>query len=111
MQFKVTEKAKRSVSNTDTCFYCGQPIGDYHKPECVLISKKVKVRMVVEYEVEVPSHWDKHNVEFHRNDSSWCADSAVNELQKIVEDEESPCLCELARFEYIEDTSGPFLSE
>lgn len=106
--FVVTEKAQRPANMNGKCFYCHQKIGDKHKVDCVLVKKKVKVKMKleVEYEVEVPADWDKDQIEFHRNEGSWCANNALEELENL-----EGCLCDDAEFEYMEDTSTPFLGE
>jgi len=95
------------------CFYCQQLMGDEHKVDCLLIQKKVKVRMVVEYEIEVPAHWDKGDIEFHRNDGTWCTNNAIDELQSLVvdNDEEISCLCSYAKYKYLGGESAPFLEE
>lgn len=93
-----------------TCFYCRQRVGKEHKPDCVLIVKKVRVRMTVEYDVTVPADWDADMVEFHRNDSSWCKDNAIEELRALAESD-AGCLCQHTEFEYIGDVGGPMLSE
>lgn len=107
--FTVTEKAQRPARMNGACFYCQQKIGHAHKQDCVLIKKRVRVRMIVEYEIDVPAHWDAQHVEFHRNEGSWCADNAISELEEIQE--RDGCLCHAARFEYLADTSGPELDE
>lgn len=110
--FLVTEKAMRPASKERRCFYCLEPVGGCHKSDCVLVSKRVMVRMVVEYEVEVPSDWDKEAIEFHRNDSSWCANNALDELGKLYgEEEEATCMCWCTKFDYLRDTSESYLSE
>lgn len=87
------------------CFYCQANVGTPHAHECVKVVKKVRVRMVVEYEIEVPSHWQKFNVEFQRNEGSWCADNAIEELEALAA--EKGCLCDEVQFEYLGDVSGP----
>ena len=109
-EFIVTEKAQRPADINGCCFYCQQPIGTPHKPDCVLINKKVKIRMTVEYFVEVPNHWTAHDIEFHRNESSWCAGNVIPELEEL-DDKEKGCLCRYTRFEYIGEESEPYLSE
>lgn len=106
---KVTILATRPASSKQECFYCLEPIGGNHKSSCLLIKKKVKIRMTVEYEVEVPSDWDKNLIEFHRNDGSWCANNAIKELSKISED--CGCICHITHFEYLGDTGKSFLQE
>ena len=98
--FIVTEKAMRPALPDRACFYCQQPIGETHSDDCVLIEKKVKVRMTVEYEVLVPHDWDKEAVEFHRNGSSWCCNNVFKELEAL-----QGCLCEYTYFECL-DASG-----
>lgn len=105
----VSRLAMRPASDKEECFYCHQPIGSEHHPDCVLIKKKVMVRMTVEYEVKVPAHWDKHMIEFHRNDGSWCADNALDELAEIGGGD--GCLCHCTHFDYLGGDSAPFLSE
>ena len=105
----VSPLAMRPASTLQECFYCHEPIGGQHKPECVLLKKRVKVRMIAEYEIDVPNHWNKHNIEFHRNEGSWCADNAIEELEALAK--AHGCLCGVMRFEYIEDTSGEMLEE
>lgn len=108
-QFIVTEAAMRPVNTERCCFYCRQPIGGHHERDCVLIRKKVMVRMIVEYEVDMPAYYGKDETEFQRNDGSWCADNAIDELKKITK--EGGCLCGITRFEYIKDASEPYLGE
>lgn len=114
-QFLVTPAAMRPGSSEERCFYCHQPIGAFHGPKCVLVKKRTTVRMTVEYEVEVPAHWDQHMVEFHRNDGTWCASNAVEELrvlvEKLEEDGGGGCLCNQTHFHYLGGDSEPFLCE
>lgn len=65
--------------------------------------------MIVEYDIEVPCDWDAYMVEFSRNDGTWCADNAIDELRKLSKSE--GCLCGVTRYEYIRDTSEGYLSE
>lgn len=65
-------------------------------------TKPAKVRATIEYTVQVPASWDKHMVEFHRNDGTWCADNMVAELQELIDEERDTCLCDSVKFECIE---------
>ena len=109
MDFIVTKKAQRPAGRAGECFYCGQAIGERHRDDCVLVQKRVKVRMIVEYEVDVPAFWDKERIEFHRNDGSWCADNALAELRKLSK--QDGCLCAKTAYQYIGGDSDPFLRE
>lgn len=102
-EFIVTEKAKRPAKPDENgCFYCQRPIGQPHKTDCVLVRKNVKVKLTIEYEIVVPAFWDEHDIEFHRNESSW------DELEKI---DKERCLCSITKFKYIENTSEEYLQE
>ena len=110
MEFKVTDKAQRPANVNGACFFCNQTIGEEHKADCVLIKKKVKVRLTIEYEIEVPAFWDKGDIEFHRNESSWCANNVLDEL-KEYKGKSGSCLCNFSIFEYLDENSKPYLKE
>ena len=110
LKFKVTNKAKKPNSFTNTCFYCHQKIGDYHKDDCVLVSKKIEIQAIIKYEITVPNDWDKEQIEFARNDGNWCSNNMIQELEKLTENGEQ-CLCQQTKFKYLKDTSTPFLTE
>ena len=98
----------RPAGKPDRCFYCGNEIGQMHNTGCVIMSKKVKVRFTIEYDIEVPIDWKKDLIEFSRNEGSWCVDNMVAELEQLAKkaEEEDGCLCHPkynAHFEYIED--------
>lgn len=106
----VTESAMRPAApGVRECFYCHMPVGTEHRAECVTVVRKAKVRMIVEYEIDVPASWGKDLVEFHRNEGSWCADNAIAELDKIHERDR--CLCQAVRFECLEVFGEPTVSE
>ena len=64
--------------------------------------------MTVDYDIDVPAHWDKHQIHFHRHESSWCADNAIDELTKLTEE---GCLCGNAKFEVVQEYAGVFVDE
>jgi len=109
-EYRVTPEAMRPASDELRCFYCHEAVGGMHKDDCVLIMKLVKVRLTLEYEVPFPAHWTAHDVEFQRNDGSWCAGNLVGELARLSADNEG-CLCNSAHYEYIGEASDPYLSE
>lgn len=75
----------RPAGKPDECFYCNQKVGTPHGPECVCVHKRVRVRYTMEIEIEVPAFWDKQMVLSHRNESSWCADNCVNDIEAFLE--------------------------
>ena len=70
------------------------------------------------WRTSVPSDWDRQQIEFHYNDGSWCANNLLDEKEHVVWDhvgawsrleameqqreEESGCLCDALRFEFLE---------
>jgi len=89
----------RPAGKKDECFYCGQKIGQPHGRDCVTITKRVRVRCIIEYVIDVPHHWTKEDIEFHRNDNTWCASNAVDELKEL--EQKIGCLCPASRFEFV----------
>jgi hypothetical protein len=85
----------RPAGQNDHCFYCKQRIGTPHKETCVIVVKTVKVRYTIELEIEVPYFWDQHNIEFHRNEGSWCANNCVQDIEAYIVklDTSNSCLC------------------
>ena len=75
-----------------------------HKPDCVCRKRTVKVKLIVEYVVDVPESWTPEDIEFHRNEASWCADNLVGELQEIA-DNDKICLCSFAEFEFVSEAT------
>jgi hypothetical protein len=81
----------RPLGKKNKCFYCNREVGSPHKRECVVLSRKVKVKYSYDLEIEVPWHWTQEDIEYHRNASSWCADNSIEELEKAAK--EHTCLC------------------
>ena len=90
----------RPAGKPDECLYCRQKVGEPHTLDCNVVQKKVKLRYVFEIEVMEPHFWDADDVEFHRNESSWCADNALSELEELTKD--GRCLCNCFHAEFIE---------
>lgn len=99
----------RPASLEQQCFYCGQQIGSEHKEDCVLRRKKVKIKLIAEYEIDVPRKWGKNEIEFSRNEGTWCADNVIDELKEVSR--QGGCLCNSVRTEYVNDTGEEFLKE
>jgi hypothetical protein len=109
MKFEVTPKAQRPASMNGHCFYCKKPIGDTHLDDCVLIQRKVLMRVTIEYEDTAPAHWGQEKIESARNSGSWCADNLIEELERLSA--KNGCLCGLAKFEYVRDVGTPECQE
>jgi hypothetical protein len=97
----------RPASSKRRCFYCRVPVGGMHQPDCVLVCKNVTVHVTLKYEIQVPHAWDEDMVEFHRNESSWCKDNMLDELDRL-----EGCLCQHPVEFHCPDASGEaYLSE
>lgn len=103
--FKVTfENGVRPAGKQDECFYCQEKIGGYHKEDCVMRSKTVVVDYTFRMVLTFPISFDKDMIEFNRNDATWCADNALNELiksQKYLAKQENciyKCMCRADKF-------------
>lgn len=95
---KVTKRDAAPAGEPDECFWCNEKIGRDHKWECVRVTKKVIIRETIERTVKVPISWDAHRIEFHRNESSWCASNIIHELQNV-----QGCLCHNYKAKYLRD--------
>ena len=93
----------RPIGPPGRCTYCREPIGSTHTSECVIPSRTVVVRATIEYVVSVPANWLRENIEFHRNDSSWCCGNMVNELTALKDG--GDCLCSRVQFEYVREAT------
>jgi hypothetical protein len=94
-----------------TCFYCDRAIGQPHAERCILIQRKVVVRVTIDYEIAVPAHWMQEDIEGYRNDSSWCSTNLIKELEELAE--KDGCLCKSAHTEYVGEPpkNAPYLEE
>lgn len=97
----------RPAGPPDRCFYCDGPVGAQHARDCVMRQRTVVVRMTVEYVVEVPENLPPDMIEFMRNEGSWCATNALDELQPNEEEdpEGNCCLCHTTAFEYVREAT------
>lgn len=89
------------------CFYCPSALGSEHAPNCVCRKKLVTVRVTLEMVVETVESWDAHSIDFHRNESSWCASNGLREIQDLGSrlDVADLCPCSLFKSEYLRDAT------
>jgi hypothetical protein len=99
----------RPAGKPDECFYCRRKVGERHGPDCVIPQRRVTLRATVEFEVDVPAGWAREQIEFHRNDGSWCANNLVDDLAAFAiraERTEQGCMCGRTKIEYLGDVDG-----
>ncbi len=95
----------RPAGKSNQCFYCDQEVGNAHISDCVILQRKVRVRYSFDIEIEMPHHWTEADILFNRNDGSWCADNAIQELEEYVNDTKNchtGCLCSVFSCEVLE---------
>jgi hypothetical protein len=107
MYLPIIDNGVRPAGEPDKCFYCGAKVLDggevKHVTECVLLHKTVVLQMTINYVVSVPRHWDKYNVESHRNDTSWCTNNEINSLKEWAE--KGNCYCMHADIKFIREAT------
>lgn len=95
-----TDNGPRPAGPSHRCFYCDKELGLCHAHDCVIPTRTVMVRAVIEYPIEVPESWAKEKIEFHRNLGSWCSGNIVEELRALSE-----CLCPITAFAYVREAT------
>jgi len=118
----------RPAGRPDECFYCHRRVGYTHGRECVIVQKRVEMRVTAKlpgsavtgrWVFDEPHEWDEVMSEFHKNESSWCANNFLDEcakpgavewddgadpwaeLEALVDDESGRCLCGVLSFEFV----------
>jgi hypothetical protein len=118
----------RPAGEPDECFYCRSKVGQKHEAECVTVSSynlyrvltKGSKKLVGVYKHYDPYFWTFQECEFHKNESTYCKDNALNGIDwcdsKDAEElerrlmEEDRCSCGLLTFEFMETIdAGPFI--
>lgn len=93
----------RPAGEPDECFYCHQKIGEEHKRDCVIVTKRVRVRYTIEVEIDVPHEWDPSMVLFSRNESRWCANNVTVDIEAdIGRRAANGCLCDGFKCEFVD---------
>lgn len=105
MKLPITDNGVRPAGSPNMCFYCHSPKGA-HREDCVCVTKTVVLEMMIPYVVEVPNSWTAEEIEFQRNDSSFCLG---NDSEKIFG--EMVCLCGYAKIRYVRDASEEDMQE
>lgn len=102
--YAVRPKDERPARQDGTCFYCGQPIGGHHADDCVIPQKTCVVDFTIRLVTSEPAYWNKDNIEFHYNESSWCADNLMGYLEEF-ENNTGRCMCGLVSAEFIREAT------
>ncbi len=91
----------RLAGAPDQCFYCQKRVGESHARDCVIVQKRVEMEVLITWpegaktkdgqmlvgtksaglwQFDEPHFWDAHQSTFHKNDSSWCANNFVHQM-------------------------------
>ena len=90
----------RPARHDGTCFYCRVPMGGEHEKGCVIRQRTVTVEMTIRFPISVPEDWDEEAINFHRNESTWCASNVIPELEREAK-RQNGCLCQDVDFRYL----------
>lgn len=57
------------------------------------------IRITIDLPMDFPVEWDNEMIEFYLNESSYCCDNLIDELEKYGE--ENGCICEITKCKVI----------
>ncbi len=88
------------------CFYCNGIPGGPHDAECVCVDRPVHVRLTLDLIVTVPRSWTKEQAEFRWNESTYCMDNIIEEIQRQADaDGSERCMCSRAEIRLLGDAT------
>ena len=92
----------------DVCYYCSQPLGGRHKVGCVLLRRRIIVRVSVDVVEMVPADWDVEMIDFRFNKSGWCVDNIIPDVMAKLKEARrgGGCLCSVVKIAYVSETDG-----
>lgn len=101
----VGEHGIRPNGSPDACFYCGQPKGAQHRIGCVIRSRTVVVRTIIEHTIDVPEDWERSTIEF--TEGSSCSDNMIEQLSALVERlGDDACTCGMITREFVREADS-----
>lgn len=101
----VREYGIRPAGKPDRCFYCGSLSGEQHRHDCVIRSRTVVVRTIVEHTINVPESWTKELIEF--TEGSSCSDNLIANLSSLLERlKDHSCTCGMVSVEYVREATS-----
>lgn len=64
------------------------------------MKQKKTIRITIDLPMDFPEDWDNELIEFQLNESSYCCDNLIDELQKYSE--EHGCICMITECKVID---------
>ena len=58
------------------------------------------IQWTINIPMNFPADWEKHTIEFHLNESSWCCDNLIDELEEYSR--ENGCICSICEAKVID---------
>jgi hypothetical protein len=101
--WEVKEYGIRPAGKPDECLYCKVKKGKQHKTDCVIRQKTIVTKIEIEILQHVPEFWNDDDINFHLNESSWCADNIIDEL--LEQSERIGCLCGQFKGSFLRDAT------
>ena len=128
----------RPAGPKNACFYCRSKIGQKHSYTCAIVEQEVeciamfdKYDETVTFRITVPFFWKGEDIDYHFNESGWCADNLFayveedamglltaegDKAQRVLESaykklvEKDGCLCNYTTIEFMKVIDkGPFI--
>lgn len=109
----------RPAGGPNECFYCGKKIGEPHARDCVIVTRRVLVRIESAdgtisgmWEKDSPYSFDPEMIEYMYNDGTWCANNILDydvawdqpgayEKLKEIAQRDDECLCGMLGFKFV----------
>lgn len=82
------------------CLYCHELLGEQHKSDCVGRQRTVVIEYRITVAIAVAADWSPDQINFHRNESSWCASNLIDELKTAT-----GCLCGLTKAAFVREAT------
>lgn len=92
--------------NKERCFYCKGILGKEHDADCVVRQRSVVLQVTLAYVVHVPQDWTKDQIEFHRNEGTWCTNNMIRELERAAEADKLKCLCMASEITFLREATA-----
>lgn len=102
--WEVMDEGIRPAGKPTECFYCGAQREAQHNPGCVIRNRTVVVDVTIRMVIDKPEDWTPEEIESHWNDSSWCADNIISELE--AQSLRMGCLCGTLTTKFVREATA-----
>lgn len=65
------------------------------------MEKEKRIRITIDLPMKFPEDWNDRSIEFYLNESSWCSDNFIDELEQYSE--EHGCICSICKAMVLND--------